>query len=135
MGKYSQFSADYHYAEGFHSNATCSKYPGLFLKSFEAFCDKICLDYNINYGADSVCITSKTFQIDLTLNENRQIERAVVQGMGELVKGIRDSIWDTKTFFGVPVFMVMNTCFFDDELMWEDFPHQFMVVMITKEML
>lgn len=135
MSKYSQFYPDYHFAKGYYCNDNCSKYPGLFLKSFEAFCDTICLDFDIDYGTDSVCITTKTFQINLTLNINRQIERAVVQGIGEIVKGIRDSIWNTKSFFGVPVLTVMNTSFFDEESMWENSPRQFIIIMITKEML
>lgn len=135
MGKYSQFLADNSIVEAYYSNETISKYPGLFLRVFKVFCNKSSLDYNINYDTNLVRITSDSFLIDLTLNSSHQIERAVVEGMGDIVKGIRNSIWDTKTFFGVPVFMVMNTSFFEDESVWEDFPNQFTVVMTTKEML
>ena len=134
MCKYSQFLADYQFAEEYYRNEVQSKYPGLFLKSFETFCNKIYLDYDITHTLERVCITTKTFQINLTLNDDCQIERALVQGMGDIVKGIRDSIWETKTFFGVPVFAVLNTSS-DDESVWEVFPRQFMVMMITKEIL
>lgn len=133
MGKYDSFIANRTKAIKYFDGSIDFTYPGHFFLSFDKWVRTNNIECEIRDNLNSVLISAPNFQIVLDLrSEDGQIERASIKGRGNLVKEIRDSIWDTKTFFGVPVFMVMNTSF-DDETYWEDFPRQFTVLMITTD--
>lgn len=132
MGKYDSFIANKYIAHQYYNGSIDTSYPGYFWLTFDKWVRTNGVECEIHDSLEAVQITSKNFQIILELNSNGAIERARVQGIGETVKRIRNSIWETKTFFGVPVFMVLNTSF-DDESYWEEFPRQFMVSMVTPD--
>lgn len=83
-------------------------------------------------GNNEIEISTKNFVLFIELKQGGEVSKIRMDGMGYLVKIIRDSIWQTKTFFNLPVFLVMNTSY-DDESYWEDFPNRFMVSIYTKE--
>lgn len=135
MGKYDSFNADKFKARKYFDGSVDYTYPGNFFLTFNKWIRANNIECEIRDTSENVWISASSFQIILDLNpKDGQIQRARITGVGDLIRQIRNSIWDTKTFFGIPVFMVMNTSF-DDASYWYEFPRQFTVSMITTENL
>lgn len=133
MSKYSFFTPDYTLARRYYLNEEMSKYTSIFLSCVQRTFNQAGVEYTLEKDNDSIKISTKNISIDLTLNDEDQIVRANVWGIGQLMFDIRESIWNTKTFFGVPVLSVLNTSF-DDSSIWEFHPRQFLVTMMPKEL-
>ena len=132
MGKYSSFIPSKSVAISYFNGIQNNDYLQPFWTAFNEFCNKQGLSYETKNGDNEIEISTKNFNFVMELKQGGGVGRIRIYGMGYLVKIIRDSIWLTKTFFNLPVFLVMNTSY-DDESYWEDFPRQFMVTIYTKE--
>lgn len=132
MGQYSSFRPSKSVAISYFNGIRNNDYLQPFWTAFNEFCNKQELSYETKNGDNEIEISTKNFIFFIELKQGGEVKRIRVDGMGYLVKTIRDSIWQTKTFFNLPVFLVMNTSY-DDEFYWEDFPRKFMVSIYTKE--
>lgn len=132
MGKYSSFIPSKSVAISYFNGIRNNDYLQPFWTAFNEFCNKQCLSYETKYGDNEIEISTKNFILFIELKQGGEAKRIMIDGMGYIVKIIRDSIWQTKTFFNLPVFLVMNTSY-DDESYWEDFPSKFTVSIYTKE--
>ena len=132
MGQYSSFMPSKSVAISYFNGIRNNDYLQPFWAAFSEFCSKQGLSYETKRGDNEIEISTKNFTIFIELKQGGEVSRIRMDGMGYLVKIIRDSVWQTKTFFNLPVFLVMNTSY-DDESYWEDFPRTFMVSIYTKE--
>lgn len=130
--QYSSFVANEFYNNN-HSNEDC-------LKQFMLNLDNFCTLRGVSYtkeqempiGSSITFVFSPgVFRIMLLLNKNGEPTNVNFYTFAfKYINEIRDSIWDTKTIFGLPVFNVMSR---DED--FENNPRNFYVGIISRSLL
>lgn len=130
---YSNFKPDYNLSRDFYNNIV-PKYGkfGLFWDNVKLVSQKL----HVNFSMEKDLEELKTFDfggilIAINIKDGSPVAASIYSFGGNLVKAIRNSIFETKLFFGLPVLSI--TTLDSDINIWIDNPTDFRVVFIQNK--